>query len=439
MSSEGPKYPVSAREATHAKTPVDYWLLILLVVSLAVMKNLDLPLVHRKLQLSDIIFLALASVVFIRYRDIAWGALPSGTWMVLVFPLGLLPSFLATKAFGQSFIQLAGFLYLIGLYLLINLLLRSEARWWGVVRVWFWTTIGVVALAWVGWFLSRFLDVANPLVFSSSVLELRFLSTFHHPTMLAAYINASLAPLFLHLRRRGYSKASMGAILFIVVLTAINTKARASAGVLLSAALLWYWCVPNTNRASRRLLAGAAGGLAVMALITCFWWIVPLRPVESLGGLRLLPNNVRNPYYYFHTAAVGIGRDHPWTGVGLEQYNSHMLDYIDWEEARSAFQWTKPDLPNTHSKGLDPHSTYFGYWAEAGLPGLLGLGALLGWFLLTFWRASKREPPLVPSVFLAVFLGFAFNAYFLDIVTLRFFWAMAALGTVALNRGIKTE
>lgn len=438
MSPEGLKHLVPRREATHGERPIDYWLLILLVVSLALMKNLDLPLVHRKLQLSDIIFLALASVVFIRRKHTAWETLPSGFWMVLVFPLGLLPSFFYTESMGHSFIQFAAFLYLVGLYLLIHLLLTSEARWWGVVRVWFWTTLGVVALAWVGWFLARVFGVANPLVVEAPVMKLRFLSTFHHPTMLAAYLNASLVPLILYLRHRGLSKATIGAILFIVVLTVIGTKSRASAGVALSAALIWHWCVPRTSRASRWLFAGAAGGLAFMALITCFWWIVPLRPVESLGGLRLLPNSVRNPYYYRHVAAIRMGRDHPWTGVGLEQYNSHLFNYLDRKEARGASHWTNSDLPKIHPEGVDPHSTYLGYWAEAGLPGVLGVGALLGWFLLTFWRASKREPPLLPSVFLAVFLGFALNAYYLDIMTLRFFWAIAALGTVALNRGIKT-
>jgi O-antigen ligase len=116
-----------------------------------------------------------------------------------------------------------------------------------------------------------------------------------------------------------------------------------------------------------------------------------------------------------------------------------MVDYIDWEEARSGFRWTDPELKMQYGKPMDPHSTYLGYWAEAGLPGMVGLGILLGGLLWTFWRGKRLYSSSISSIFLAVLVGFLLNAYYLDITTLRFFWAAMALGTTALSLNLATE
>jgi O-antigen ligase len=428
-----------------AKFP--YFLLLLFVASLAVMKNPNLPLVHRKLQVSDFLFLALAASAIFHYRRTLWRPVPPGLGIVLAFPLGLAPSFLATQSLGRSAIQYAGIWYVVALYGVFLFLLKSDTQWWGVVRVWFWTTLVVVALSWMGWLLSNAFGLANPFLSDHTrlygethpLLTKRLLGTFHHPAMLAAYLNASLASILLYSRLRRWSTFVIGTLLAVVVLTAIMTKARASAGVMLSAALLWTWSVPGTSRTSRRLLGGLAVGMAALAIMTSFWWIVPLRPASGFGGLPLAPNRNHTPYYYFHSAALQVGLDHPWTGVGLEQYNSHMVDYIDWEEARSGFLWTDPELKMQYGKPMDPHSTYLGYWAEAGLPGMVGLGILLGGLLWTFWRGKRLYSSSISSIFLAVLVGFLLNAYYLDITTLRFFWAAMALGTTALSLNLATE
>ena len=436
--------PSSVGAGREDASPWAYWLLLLFIISLAVMGSWDLPLVHRKLQPSDVIFLALAAAAIPWLRRANWLQVPVRFGFVLAFPLGLLPSLLVTQAPWLSAVQYAGFLYLVAIYGFVHLLVTSESRWWGVARVWCWSALGVMALAWLGWVLHNGLGLKTPFVieyagpYGTTIpwLAERVRSTFHHPAMLATYLNASLAPLFLYLRHRRWSKASIGVVLAAVVLTAALTKTRAAAGVMLSVALLWQWCVPGSSRVSRWLVGTVASGLVALAVITCFWWIVPLQPTASPASLPLVPNLDRPTYYYFHSAALRIGRDHPWTGVGLEQYNAHMVTYIDWEKAREGFRWTDPDLKRQFRRPMDPHSAYLGYWAEAGLPGVAGLGVLLGWLFWTFRSASRSRTRLVPSVFLAVFFGFALDAYFLDIMTHRVFWAVMALGTVALRHGI---
>lgn len=392
-------------------------------------------------------FLPLAIAAVFHCRRELRRPLAAGGAIALAFALGLAPSLLATEAPGRSAIQYAGVWYLVALFWVFHLILKGEARWRGVVGVWFWTTVAVVALAWGGWLLDSALGMDNPFLSDHSrlygethpLLTKRLLGAFHHPAMLAAYLNASLAPLLLYSRRRRWSNLLVGALIAGVVVTALMTKNRASAGVLVSAALLWAWAVPGSSRASRWLLGGLAGATAALALVACFWWIVPLRASPGLGGLALAPNRDHTPYYYFHSAALRIGLDHPWTGVGLEQYNSYMVDYIDWEEARAGFRWTDPELKLQYRKPMDPHSTYMGYWAEAGLPGVMGLGVFLGGLAWVFWRAKGLKPGHVPSVFLAVLIGFLLNAYYLDITTLRFFWAAMALGTAALNIDLSIE
>jgi O-antigen ligase len=444
MNHKPPPSPGTTGTTHEGNSPWAYRLLLLYIVSLAVMMNWDLPLVHRKLQPSDIIFMGLAVAAVPRLLRANWSQAPFGAIFVLAFPLGLIPSLLVTQAPALSAVQYAGFLYLVAVFGFVHLLVSAESRWWGVARVWFWSALGVMALAWLGWVLHNGFGLKNPFFIERletykvtvPFLAERARSTLNHPAMFATYLQASLAPLFLYVRHRRWSKASIGAVLAAVVLTAALTKTRPLAGVMLSVALLWWWCVPGSSRVSRWAVGTVASGLAALALVTCFWWLLPLRASESPAAMHLAPNWDRPTYYYFHSAALRIGRDHPWAGVGLEQYNAHMVSYIDWEKARDGFRWADPELKNQFRQPMDPHSTYLGYWAEAGLPGVVGLAVLFGGLFWTFLSATRGRARVVPSVFLAVFCGFALDAYFLDIMTHRVFWAVMALGTVALRHGV---
>ena len=106
-------------------------------------------------------------------------------------------------------------------------------------------------------------------------------------------------------------------------------------------------------------------------------------------------------------AALLIGSEHPWLGVGPGRYSYHTEALVG-----------DGHYP-AHLVGFDPHSAWTGAFAETGLLGLLGLIVLV-----TSLIHYRPEQWTVPAVLLFLFL---IASVFKDVMNFRGLWVLVGL------------
>jgi O-antigen ligase len=121
----------------------------------------------------------------------------------------------------------------------------------------------------------------------------------------------------------------------------------------------------------------------------------------------------------------------PLAGVGPGIFNQKMVEQLDWNEVKATYK-TKGITDRNVS--IDPHNTYLGWAAEAGIPFvIIMLGLFLGLYRL-LWKGYKAWPDSFTGGFCYVCLcgmaGFLVNGLYTDILTMRHFWIMMGLGTL---------
>lgn len=128
-------------------------------------------------------------------------------------------------------------------------------------------------------------------------------------------------------------------------------------------------------------------------------------------------------------------REHPWSGVGLGHFRDYPL------QAKTILQEHAPSFANRFPNDWflvprDPHSTYQGLAAETGILGI-GMWCLFLVILVrSLGRAMARTPDAMQRqqllALLAGIIGFMVQGVYLDILSLRYFWCLVALTSVAI-------
>ncbi|MBI3977133.1 MAG: O-antigen ligase family protein [Chloroflexi bacterium] len=118
--------------------------------------------------------------------------------------------------------------------------------------------------------------------------------------------------------------------------------------------------------------------------------------------------------------------DHPWLGVGPDNFGPYYLDYADAVGLR------------VRTRERAAHDLYLGVAAETGL---LGLSAFVGILVAAVWqlRQVRRRDPgvrtelsLWAGAFTVALLGYLTAGLFLHLAFMRYFWLLLALaGAVA--------
>jgi O-antigen ligase len=111
---------------------------------------------------------------------------------------------------------------------------------------------------------------------------------------------------------------------------------------------------------------------------------------------------------------------HPLTGVGVTRFGREVTAYTTPEERHG------PWRPLSDTADYDPHSTWLGWAAECGLPGLAAWLLLWGYVLRRLLTAPGDRFGF-PRLAGMALLGVAVNGWHVEVSHLKFVWAFAGL------------
>jgi len=136
---------------------------------------------------------------------------------------------------------------------------------------------------------------------------------------------------------------------------------------------------------------------------------------------------------------------HPVIGVGYGTYTKHFKENVDWDWVRSSFGFEAypQAIKVVEDKTLyfDPHSVYLGALAETGIVGFAGMMYFFLAYAVSLARKLKTDDKkrIVTACILAGFLGFLLNGFTIDILSMRHFWFMMAIGALTLRSNFKWD
>ena len=426
--------------------------LVLLIFLIPVRATFNLPLVGDEVRLPDFVFLLLffgwgVGVLRGRRRIVR----DSLYLPISIFILFCLLSLFNSIDLAGSSIQVVGMVYLLLFYLLLVNIIDNERSLKIALNAWLTASLAV-SLIGLAAFLYTLLTHRNTAlaVFypeTSSLIPFpRIRSVLLNVNSLGSYLHIGLVmalSLFFAAKNRR-ERFWLGNSIFIMSLVAFLTGSRSLLGTALS---LFLILLRKGKGTLAKLSAFLMGALVILLLvfvfITTVWIVVPVttqvEPEEKVVSIKA--TYASSLYFIQFKAALRMMRRHPLLGVGLQMYNKHLVDYVDWEKEKPSYLARK--AMHAYRKGKDPHSTYLGYGAEVGL---LGLGALI-WIFFTCLREqlratrSVRDEPwrtLSWGIF-AGFIGFLVQGFTDDIYVARYLWFFIALGMVIKRLKVRED
>ncbi len=199
----------------------------------------------------------------------------------------------------------------------------------------------------------------------------RLRSIYGSPNNVGLYLGRVI-PLLLAvaLTGRGWRRRLYGlALLPVLAAVALSfSKGAILLGLPVGMGLVLTWV------AVRRWGGRRAGmTLAVLVILALLGLLIASR-VPALAGRLSLDSATTDFRVSLWKASAEMIRDHPWTGVGLDNFlYAYRGRYLRPEA------WQEPDLSHPHNLVLD-------FWARLGI---LGLAALV-WMQAAFWRPAVR-------------------------------------------------
>lgn len=239
------------------------------------------------------------------------------------------------------------------------------------VAVWYGALLGLlVAVGVAGWEIHggelRADGGGNPIVFANLVTGLLAVALFAGPCTprlriwppLGAWLAGGLAIVW---------SGSRGALLVWAAL----------------GLLAWVLC-GDSRRRVRWLALAAPGAVAMLALAGCLGWLAPLRLEQIEPNLVRFAHGDPDSPIGARLELLGLAWQtflgHPWTGVGIENFESLVRGL--------------PGCRTPSSMGMcaltHAHNDFAEWAATMGLPGLIGIVALYGLPLACFVRIIRR-------------------------------------------------
>ncbi len=301
---------------------------------------------------------------------------------------------------------------------------------------------GVVAALWALFGIGLYAAGLRDLVWSAVAAEgvLRANGPFGSPNNLALFLGrlvpvlAAFALWGTPARRRGYGLAALP-----IGLALLATFSRAMVVVGLPVIALYLAWAAGIRPAGGRGLRASRRTLLVPA-ITALLLVLLLLPFAGTtrvrGTFSLAPGSTLYIRTRLWVSALEMARDHPWLGVGLDNFLYHYRE-----------RYVKRDVIQDGSLN-HPHNWLLDWWTRLGLPGLAIFGVLMLGNLWLGAIAIGRGPPLPPGTpdpdralavaalgmqVYALAAGLVDNSFFL--IDLAAVWWIGQAGLIAVASG----
>jgi hypothetical protein len=415
------------------------WLLLAFLVTIGV----DWPHLPFNARLTDLLFVLAALAVVANYMTPASperrrreGGRPRLTPLdlaVIGYVAGSVPAVIFSPDQRASAIELVRQLYLVAVYVVIAMAVRQ-----GLVR-----TIAtglalsgtvLVALGLAALAIYTVSGIGSPRL--TPVMSLPYLGGTARlspltstPAMLACVLAVSLPFAALHPFLRASRPRAIGAGVMFGA-GALLTYSHSIAGVAVSAAIAGW----RSIRANLPLRSAAVALVLLVVVAMNFAAAVSIRAIGSSplrdhtvfqygvdsGVVNVLGVNVEYQtmsYLRIKQVAMGAFLSSPLVGIGLDRF--HHATEIAAAQGRLTRAY----------RNIDPHSTFFGRFAEAGLIGGLTLIALWITIAVAIDRLLARDrDDWIAVAVTAGLVGTLVNTMNADVMNFRFLWV--ALGLV---------
>ena len=403
----------------------------------------------KKVLYSEVIFLLLFVIFLWKTLRIRRSISSTCLKPIVVMAALFTVSFLNSVNLTDSFIELAGLIYLLVLFVIIINIITTYEKLRVFLSIW----VGVACcVSLIGLFafsaamVNRNL-IGNQFLLYNAIESMahhfpRITSTFIGPNTLLTYLHVSLVfAIILLLFEDGLKKKLfILACIFVILLTAFFTGSRRFTGLLLSLFLiLHFYGKGKFMRALKRVTFLGFLFFLIISIVTTIWVVFPVKvtKVEADKTISLRAQYSYSLHLLQVVTAMNMIENHPFIGVGFGTYLRHFKENVDWEWVKSSFGFEAyPGYDKAVEKktlAFDPHSAILGTLAETGLIGLLGLLYFFLKYFKTLLGRFKRNEELsferiLSGCILAGFIGFLLNGLFTDILSMRYFWFMMALG-----------
>lgn len=416
-------------------------------------RHSPLPSLGVQVSWADVFFPLVMAPALLRYRRGA--ALPPllpYEKVALLWLVVLLVNVVCHPLGARPLLKLLGLAYAVSIMLLLPRL-GGQTGASGVFRVSFWAALILSATGACAFAAASWLQAPNALVFNDpnalrgAANFWRLRSIGQTPNMLAAYLYGGVVSA-LWFRAEANSPAKrrlcwVGAALMVIAI--ILCKSRVIFGALIALAVWtqarWrFYGALRRTWAAGLFLCTAAAGLIVAASMA--FVVAPVSVGISRRGPKLSWNREKSPYACLNLLALSEFAQRPLLGLGLGSFKSRIRDGEGM--LRRHFPDFTADAPPGCFVARDPHSTYQGLLAETGLPGFIMAAAILAAALVCLGPplAGPGLDPLRRLALKAGLWGFAAHGFYLDILSLRYFWCFCGclglfLASARLNGAVR--
>ncbi|MGK0308291.1 MAG: hypothetical protein ACI8RP_001250 [Urechidicola sp.] len=433
---------INIMRTTTQNTFLKTWsiLILMYIISISFHDILTLPVVGRKIQPPEIIFLSTGIFLLFNFSKIDFTKLK---WNNLDFALlSYLGVVLTTSLFAKNFhpfLEFFGLVYLFANYLIIRLFLISIEKefenfikkgilWMGLLAATF-GILGIFTTYFLGENTLGFIYEDYP-YFGDTIRVEGFTST---PHMLASILNVSILFLLVSM----FDKKNTQSFVFLFVLTLAYIFTFAKIVVLLVIGAIFIFIKKQTETINPFLKNSLR--LFSMLLFAFYMFATHFILIEknnpNLEAIKEKAFNtgeiigetqnsfiIPTTYATLKQSAFHLGKKYWFTGIGAGNHG----DYFHELKEEGLFP--------KHIPNYDPHSTYFGSFAETGL---FGLAAILYLTFVLFKMSNHllktRKYYNLKIAIAACLLIFAMEAISVDAINFRHLWLIFAILSAIYN------